>query len=328
MMYVDGGSLSDRIRRGAIPIAEIRRLLEQIAGALDYAHRQNVVHRDIKPDNILLDREGHALLADFGIVKLMEGVSTSALTATGGLVGTPAYMSPEQAQGLPLDNRSDIYSLGIVVFEMLTGRQPFSAETPMQLVFEHITTPVPPLHDFNAELSPELDAVLRRALDKKPENRYSTAKEFYEDFSRVVQGEPSLAGTRTFAAPAEDAEPLITYTPPPGTVAPPPQTMPSQPTPTQTMAPSSSLNPLILLGGFAVIALLVVAVVFIVINPNANRAVSEVPTTAPTTAPSTRAPATVQPTQPRRHHRAQHGHRQLHDGRLPRRFGQRGRSGA
>ncbi len=150
MMFVDGGSLSDRIRRGAIPIPEIRRLFEQIAGALDYAHRQNVVHRDIKPDNILLDREGHALLADFGIVKLMEGVSTSALTATGGLVGTPAYMSPEQAQGLPLDSRSDIYSLGIVVFEMLTGRQPFSAETPMQLVFEHITTPVPPLRDFNA----------------------------------------------------------------------------------------------------------------------------------------------------------------------------------
>src|SRR5690606_20735111 len=133
---IDGGTLSDRIRKGALSPVETESLLRQIGQALDYAHRNGVIHRDIKPDNVLLDREGNALLTDFGIAKIIEG--STALTATGGLVGTPAYMSPEQGQGLPVDYRTDLYSLGVVVFEMLTGRQPYDADTPMQVVFKHI----------------------------------------------------------------------------------------------------------------------------------------------------------------------------------------------
>lgn len=139
MAYVRGGSLADRIRKGAMSPADAERLMTQMGSALDYAHRQNVVHRDVKPANILLDHEGHALLTDFGIVKLMEG--SSQLTGTGGLIGTPAYMSPEQAQSDDVDHRSDLYSLGVVGYEMLTGKQPFHAETPMQIVLKQISAP-------------------------------------------------------------------------------------------------------------------------------------------------------------------------------------------
>lgn len=143
--------VSDRIRRGTVPPREVEDVVKQVAGALDYAHRQGIIHRDIKPDNILFNSEGHALLADFGIVKLIEsGPGGTSLTVTGGLVGTPAYMSPEQAQGLQVDNRSDLYSLGVVVFEMLTGKQPYQADTPMQVVFKHVSAPIPPICDLKS----------------------------------------------------------------------------------------------------------------------------------------------------------------------------------
>lgn len=292
MAYADGGSLSDRIRQGALPSSEVLRLFQQISGALDYAHRQNVIHRDIKPDNILLDREGHALLADFGIVKLMQDVSGANLTGTGGLVGTPAYMSPEQAQGLAVDNRTDIYSLGIVIFEMLTGKQPFTAETPMQLVFEHISTPVPRLVEFNASVPPEVDAVMQRALAKKPEQRYASAKEFFEDFNKVMAGDPSFSVTKTLPPMPSEHEPLITFTP---TQA--PQQTPSPPMqPPTTIVTSPAWNPLVLLGGFAIFALLAVALAVLVLNNN-NRPTQVEPTTA---TQATAAPTIVaaQPTQP------------------------------
>ncbi|MEP7293149.1 MAG: serine/threonine-protein kinase, partial [Chloroflexota bacterium] len=268
MAYADGGSLSDRIRRGALPISEIQRLFEQIAGALDYAHRQNVIHRDIKPDNILIDREGHALLADFGIVKIMEDVGPATLTATGGLVGTPAYMSPEQAQGLPVDRRTDIYSLGIVLYEMLAGKQPFSAETPMQLVLKHMTAPVPLLGEFNASLPPALDAVMQHALQKDPAQRYASAREFYDDFTRVLRGEEPLT-------------PVRINTPPPTTTKAMPQYAPSETLQLQpTMVAQAGTNPLVLLGGFAIIALLVVAVVALLLN--FNRPTTPAPTATTT----------------------------------------------
>src|SRR5690606_18262361 len=121
MAYADGGTLDDYVVDGPMPLPLVEKFLREIAGALDYAHRRGVIHRDIKPGNILMDGEGHALLADFGIVKLAEGGTN--LTGTG-VVGTPAYMAPEQAQGAPIDARADIYSLGVVVYQMLTGKQP------------------------------------------------------------------------------------------------------------------------------------------------------------------------------------------------------------
>src|SRR5690606_9923554 len=139
--YVEGGSLSDRIDRGPMPLRTVETYLREIASALDYAHRQGVVHRDIKPDNILINSEGYTLLGDFGIVKLLSGESK--LTATGGLVGTPAYMAPEQAQGGEIGPATDIYSLGVVAYEMITGRQPYTADTPLQVMMKHVTEPVP-----------------------------------------------------------------------------------------------------------------------------------------------------------------------------------------
>ncbi|MCC6804594.1 MAG: serine/threonine protein kinase [Anaerolineae bacterium] len=292
MAYADGGSLSDRIRHGALPHSEVLRLFQQISGALDYAHRQNVIHRDIKPDNILLDREGHALLADFGIAKLMQDVGGITLTGTGGLVGTPAYMSPEQAQGLLVDNRSDIYSLGIVIFEMLTGKQPFAAETPMQLVFEHISSPVPRLIEFNASAPPDLDAVMQRALGKKPEQRYATAKDFFDDFSAVMLGSPSLSVTKTLPPMPSEHEPLITFTPTQSSAQ--QQTPPPPVPPTTTIVTAPAWNPLVLLGGFAIFALLAVALAVLVLN-NSSRPAPVEPTAAPTTAPTVVA---AQPTAP------------------------------
>ncbi|MEO8396415.1 MAG: serine/threonine-protein kinase, partial [Chloroflexota bacterium] len=275
MAYADGGSLSDRIRRGPMPLPEIQRFFQQVAEALDYAHRQNVIHRDIKPDNILLDREGHVLLSDFGIVKIImdDAGTTVNLTATGGLVGTPSYMSPEQAQGLPVNDRTDIYSLGIVVYEMLTGKQPFSAETPMQVVLKHITAPVPPLRDFNGKLPSELDGVLRRALEKEPAQRYPTAKAFYDDFIRVIQGEMPLTPSR-FNTPAPTSA-SVTY--------PSPAMQSLQP----TVMSQPATNPLLLLGGFAIIALLIVAVVALMLS------IGRPPTVAPTVVAEATIAATI-----------------------------------
>ena len=263
MPYLDGGALSDRIRRGPLASEEIDRLLEQIAGALDYAHRQGIIHRDIKPDNVLLDREGHALLADFGIVKLIESAPLgSTLTATGGLVGTPAYMSPEQAQGSPLDHRSDIYSLGVVVYEMLTGRQPFTADTPMQVVFKHITEPIPKLRETMPELQPELDDVMRRVLAKDPTNRYMTAQAFADDFRRAGRGEKTIT-----PLPGDMQVPIIT--PPRQTAVEPAPTQGALPTPVPpgtTVITQPAVNPLLLLGGFAIMAILMIAVVALILN--------------------------------------------------------------
>lgn len=210
--YAPGGSISDLIQKGPLPIATVERLLREVAGALDYAHRQNIIHRDIKPANILLDKEGHALLADFGIVKLLSNVNTlPAITSTTGVIGTPAYMSPEQANGINIDGRSDIYGLGVVVYEMLTGRQPFSAETPLQVLIKHITEPPPLLRDHAADLPPGLEVVLQRALAKDPTDRYATATEFANAFTSALSH--SSTGTmRLPEAPTTSVPPPIAAT--------------------------------------------------------------------------------------------------------------------
>lgn len=189
--FVEGGSLSDRIRKGPVPLNEVERLLRQIASALDYAHRQGVIHRDIKPDNILMDKEGFALLADFGIVKIIEGENQ--LTMTGGLVGTPAYMSPEQCQGLAVTRSADIYSLGVVVYEMLTGNQPFTADTPMQIALRHMMDPVPNINQVMDGLPAALEPVISRVMAKDPDDRYETASQFGESFSRAIHTDDSFA---------------------------------------------------------------------------------------------------------------------------------------
>ncbi|MEM6530871.1 MAG: serine/threonine-protein kinase, partial [Chloroflexota bacterium] len=209
MAYIDGGSLGDWQREDSVPPpADVVRVLREVAGALDYAHRQGIVHRDIKPDNILIDSEGHAMLADFGIVKIAGGDEN--LTATGGIVGTPAYLAPEQGAGEEVNQSSDIYALGVVVYELLTGRQPYRADTAIQVIIKHMSDPVPDIMAEVPDLPEAIGPVMKRALAKTPEDRYQTAMEFSEDFARVFSGEqgntsvPSpvpIQGDRTIQMP-------------------------------------------------------------------------------------------------------------------------------
>ena len=176
MRLMSGGSLADRLRRGPLSAQEVNDIMSHLAPALDAAHAKGIIHRDLKPANILFDQWGKPYLSDFGIVKLATESGT-ALTATGGLIGTPAYMSPEQIRGEEeLDGRSDLYALGIILFEMLTGQTPYSANTPMGLVFKHVNEPTPRLVSFNAAVPPDYQRIIERAMAKDKANRYSTAE--------------------------------------------------------------------------------------------------------------------------------------------------------
>jgi len=150
MPFVESGTLADLLDEKPLPLVQIRRIVTQVGDALDYAHSQGVIHRDVKPSNVLVDQRGNCLLTDFGIAKMVEG--SVYLTRTGGIVGTPAYMSPEQIQGQELDGRSDVYSLGIVLYEMATGRPPYRAETPPAIFVKHLHDPLPPPSVLNPSL--------------------------------------------------------------------------------------------------------------------------------------------------------------------------------
>ena len=185
MRYLEGGTLKDALETGAIPLADTVHILRQISAALDYAHRQGVIHRDIKPSNVLIDTEGNAFLMDFGIARLVE--SESGITQTGFAVGTPTYMSPEQGMGLQnVDSRSDIYALGIVLFQMLAGRAPFEGENAMAIIMQQIQSPPPNVSELNSELQPEIDDVVKRALEKQPDERYQTATDLAVDLARAA----------------------------------------------------------------------------------------------------------------------------------------------
>jgi serine/threonine-protein kinase len=184
MRYLDGGSLQKKIDAGRVPLRDVSKILSQIASALDYAHRQGVIHRDIKPSNVLLDRQGDAFLTDFGIAKMVAG--TLDLTGTG-VIGTPQYMSPEQGQGLEIDGRSDVYSLGVMLYETLTGRVPFDAETPLAVVLKHVTEPLPPVRSHAPDLPESVERVLGTALAKKSGDRYATAGELAAAFDDAIQ---------------------------------------------------------------------------------------------------------------------------------------------
>ncbi len=175
MEYVDGGTLTSLLERTSLSLKSILNIVAQVGSALDAAHGQGIVHRDIKPSNILLSRDGRALLTDFGLAKVSD--ATVQLTTVGDIMGTPRYMSPEQAQGRELDYRSDLYSLGVVLYEMVTGQTPFDNPSPLAILHDHVyTTPSPP-SDFNSSLSKTLDEPILKALAKKPEERYQSARE-------------------------------------------------------------------------------------------------------------------------------------------------------
>jgi serine/threonine protein kinase len=176
MRYMPGGSLGDRMSEGRIRIEEILKTVLRIASALDFAHQRGVIHRDLKPGNILFDQWNLAYLSDFGLVKLTQ--STVSYTGSS-VIGTPAYMSPEQAHGQKkIDQRSDVYALGIILFELLTGQHPYKADTPIGLILAHLTEPMPDICAVDSSLPPACAEVIHRAVAKDPAARYSTAGDF------------------------------------------------------------------------------------------------------------------------------------------------------
>lgn len=186
MRYMKGGSLSDRLSNGAIDIKEAARIINIIAPALDEAHRRGIIHRDIKPANILFDRNGRPYLSDFGIAKL----SDSQTNVTGSaIIGTPAYMSPEQAQGKEIDGRSDIYALGAIVYRMLAGARPYDGDTPMSMAIKHITDPVPDILRANPNLPPSASAFIYKAMEKDPDMRFQNAEELAKALNALAEGD-------------------------------------------------------------------------------------------------------------------------------------------
>src|SRR5512138_1088612 len=178
MRYLDTGTLKDLMESGRpLPLNDIDRIFTQLADALSYAHSHGVVHRDLKPANALIDSQENAFLTDFGIAKLLESASPR-LTQTDAVMGTPAYISPEQAQAHPVDQRSDIYSLGIILYEMVTGRVPFIAETPLAVLLKHVGDRLPPPSSVKPDIPEAIEHVVLKALAKHPGDRYATVAEF------------------------------------------------------------------------------------------------------------------------------------------------------
>jgi branched-chain amino acid transport system substrate-binding protein len=208
MRLMKGGTLADRLKKGAIPIAETVHILSRIGSALERAHQKGIIHRDLKPSNIMFDEYGDAFLGDFGIARLTE----SAVTLTGeAVIGTPAYMSPEQVNGdKELDGRSDIYALGVICFEMLTGQRPFQADTGARLMMKHVLEPVPDIYQIKPDLPPGMETVIARTLAKKPNERFASAGEMSDTLSRLLQGQERPALPIGLAAPPSPAPPTGT----------------------------------------------------------------------------------------------------------------------
>lgn len=171
---LSGGTLRQRIQPGGLPLAEVARLVDEIFHAVAYAHSCGVVHRDLKPENIMLTAGDHTKLMDFGLGKKNDSTN---LTQSGAILGTPAYMAPEQIQGADFEQGTDQYALGVILFELLTGRQPFESEDAVQLIFQHVSQDPPAPSTLRPELSGPIDAAVLRMLAKVPEHRFATVEE-------------------------------------------------------------------------------------------------------------------------------------------------------
>jgi serine/threonine protein kinase len=192
MRYMLGGSLADLIAKAPVDPIKASQILTQVAHAIDYAHAKGIIHRDLKPSNILFDDLGNAYLTDFGIAKMLEGTS---LTATG-FIGTPAYMSPEQYQAdVKLDGRTDVYSLGVVLYEMLSGKKPFDADTPARLMKMHLLDPIPDISEYSKDLPEGINSIISISMCKDRKDRYSDASAFASALDTLIK-EGDLGITR------------------------------------------------------------------------------------------------------------------------------------
>ena len=209
MLLVRGGTLKDRMHAEPPPWPprQVLKLAQQVLAALDAAHQQGIIHRDIKPDNVLLHGD-RALLADFGIAKLMQG--DPGLTVVGTFVGTPDYAAPEQVLALPLDGRSDLYAFGVVLYELLTGRVPYRADTPMGVALQHVQGVLPPPWEINRDLPLPIASVLVRALAREREARYATGPELAEALERaVLEAEGAPAEPSRTGLPIDTRQPYL-----------------------------------------------------------------------------------------------------------------------
>lgn len=217
MEYVDGKTLREIISHdGPLTPERSVEIASDVCAALHVAHRQGLVHRDVKPANVAVTKDGHTKVMDFGIARAATD-SGQTVTQTGTIIGTANYFSPEQAQGLAVDHRSDVYSIGVVLYEMLTREVPFKADTAIAVAYKHVKEdPVPPSH-LNQEVSPDLDAVVMKALAKNPDNRYETAEQMRSDLQRLLRSEsvhatPLLPPDQTVSLRAQSTTVMRTTT--------------------------------------------------------------------------------------------------------------------
>jgi len=211
MKYIDGETLKARLQRGRLTPDELERIIDQVGAGLAYAHKQGILHRDIKPSNVILASDGNIYLADFGLARIAQA-GESTLTSDM-VLGTPQYISPEQALGKKdLDEGTDIYSFGVMLYEMTTGRVPFSADTPFSVIHDHIYTPLPLPTSINPNLSADVERVLLKSLSKEREDRYADVPAFVEDFKQAWSGS---AATQSALPPvsAPEATTLLPVSP-------------------------------------------------------------------------------------------------------------------
>jgi serine/threonine-protein kinase len=263
MEYVQGRTLADILKaNGHVSSQQAAEIAGEVAAALGFAHRGGVVHRDIKPANILIGANGQVKVADFGIARAMNAPTESALTQAGSVMGTATYFSPEQAQGAQPDPRSDLYSLGIVLYEMVAGRPPFAGENPVSIAYKQVHENPQPLNQLVADVPKPFEAIVAKLLAKKPEIRYQTADEVRDDLRRFRNGEPVKAlaavagaagiGLGAAAAGATTAMPRTVSVPPTGATT----AMPRSPLPQQQARPQQNRSGMYAVVGFlALIAL-------------------------------------------------------------------------
>jgi serine/threonine-protein kinase len=212
MEYVEGQTLRELIHvDGTVAPAQVADIGAEIAAALSFAHKAGVVHRDVKPGNVLITRSGQVQVTDFGIARA-NGASDG-LTRTGAVMGTATYFSPEQAQGLPVDGRSDVYSLGIVLYEMTTGSAPFTGDNPVSVAYKHVREPIPRPSERVAGVPPDLERIILTCLAKDPADRYQSADDLRADLLRFRRGQAIQGGPVTARVAALDATSTVTATP-------------------------------------------------------------------------------------------------------------------